>query len=315
MPFPIDSKLVIAVASSALFQLEEADRIYKAKGVDEYRQYMRDHQDEPFAQGVAFPFVRRFLTLGEIDPDDPPVQVVLLSRNDPDTGLRAFNTIKHYGLDITRGAFLSGKSPYSYLDAYNASLFLSANRDDVVQAIEAERPAGLVLGDPAEDDLKDRELRVAFDFDGVVADDEAEVVYHETKDLKAFQAAEQAKASVPHHPGPLSKLFRAFADLQFDVPGEGSDQNIPRIRIALITARNAPAHERMVTTLREWNVQPDETFVLGGIEKTRILKVFKPHMFFDDQIGHLKGGSSYGAMVHVPFGVKNRPSNTRSEET
>jgi 5'-nucleotidase len=271
---------------------------------------MRDHQDEPFSRGVAFPFVRRFLSLNQMNPDDPPVQVVLLSRNDPDTGLRAFNTIKHFGLDITRGAFLGGKSPYRYLDAYNASLFLSANRDDVVRATAANLPAGLVLGDPADDDIEDKELRVAFDFDGVLADDEAEVVYHETQDLAAFHAAEAAKVSIPHHPGPMSKLFREFAKLQVDIPGDAGDQNVPRIRIAIITARNAPAHERMVTTLREWNVQPDETFILGGIEKRRILRVFKPHMFFDDQLGHLEGGSSYGAMVHVPFGIKNRQSSS-----
>ena len=175
------------------------------------------------------------------------------------------------------------------------------------RAIAAGRPAGLVLGGPTVDDPKDREIRVAFDFDGVLADDEAEKVFHTTKDVNAFHSAEQAKVNIPHKPGPLEKLFREFSKLQQDVPGDTLDHNPPRIRIALITARNAPSHERVVTTLRSWGVQPDETFFLGGIEKKRILEVFRPHMFFDDQLSHLEGGSAYGAMVHVPFGIKNIP--------
>jgi 5'-nucleotidase len=307
MAYPIETKLVIAVASSALFDLKDADRIYREKGVEVYRQHMREHQKDAFEAGIAFPFIRRFLSLSDLDPANPPVEVVLLSRNDPDTGLRVFNSIRHHGLNISRGAFLSGKSPYMYLAAYNASLFLSGNKEDVLKAIAADQPAGHVLGEPANDDLKDRELRVAFDFDGVLASDEAEIVYHTTQDLRAFHLAEQAKVDEPHRPGPLSKLFREFAALQRDIPGDVPDHNTPRIRIALITARSAPSDERVVTTLRDWQVQPDETFFLGGIEKRRILEVFRPHMFFDDQLIHLEGGSTYGAMVHVPFGIKNRP--------
>jgi 5'-nucleotidase len=319
MAFNIQNKLVIAVASSALFDLQESDRIYRERGVEEYREYQRQNQRIAFKPGVAFPFISRFLGLSDLNPSDPPVEVILTSKNDPDTGLRVFNSIREYKLNISRGAFLSGKSPFSYLDAFNASLFLSGNREDVRRAIEAEKPAGLVLGSPLKDDPADRELRVAFDFDGVLADDEAEKVYDSTNDVNAFHSAEQAKVDVPHKAGPLGKLYKEFSALQHDVPGEAQNDkhNRPRIRIAIITARNAPSHERVVTTLRTWGVQPDETFFLGGIEKTRILEVFRPHMFFDDQLRHLEGGSAYGAMVHVPFGVKNvlvKQSEQRSEE-
>ena len=306
MPYPIERKLVVAVASTALFDLTESDRIFQEQGPDVYRQHQHEHEHEPLAEGTAFPFVRRLLSLNGEGPDGP-VEVVLLSRNDPDTGLRVFNSIRHHKLDISRGAFLKGKDPHTYMDAFNASLLLSGNAANVRAAIAAGHAAGLVLGETFKDDLDDRELRVAFDFDAVLADDAAEAVFHTTNDLKAFHAAEVAQAAVPHRPGPLHRLFQSLAALQrngVDIPG------IPAVRIAVITARNAPSHERVVTTFREWNVQPDETFFLGGIEKARVLKAFRPHMFFDDQRSHLEGGSAYGAMVHVPFGIKNRDTGS-----
>ena len=157
--------------------------------------------------------------------------------------------------------------------------------------------------------MDDLELRVAFDFDGILADDEAEAVYHTTRNLNAFHAAEAAKAAIPLRPGPLHRLFQGLAALQSNISLPERGASVPSVRIAVITARNAPSHERLVTTFREWNVQPDETFFLGGIDKSRILRVFRPHVFFDDQMIHLESGSEYGAMVHVPFGIKNRPAN------
>lgn len=307
MPYPIEQKLVVAIASSALFDLGESAQIFRDKGLDVYRQYNREHQSEPFSPGIAFPFVRRVLSLNA-NAADSPVEVILLSHNDPDTGLRVFHSIKHHGLDISRGAFLNGKSPHTYMGSFNASLLLSGNPANVREAIAAGCAAGLVLGAPFEDDLTDTELRVAFDFDGVLADDEAEIVYHTTKDLNAFHAAEAAQAAVPHKSGPLQKLFRGLAALQSKIALAQRNPTDPSVRIAVITARNAPSHERLVTTFREWNVQPDETFFLGGIDKTRIIQVFKPHMFFDDQVVNLESGSKYGAMVHVPFGIKNQPA-------
>lgn len=306
MPHQIEDKLVIAVASSALFDLKESDDVYRQNGVEAYRKYQRDKQSEPLSTGIAFPFIRRFLSLNKLDPANPPVEVVLLSKNDPDTGNRVYKSAAHHGLDVTRGAFLSGKDPHEYMGAFNACLFLSANRESVASVMSAGHPAGLVLGDTFADDTDDTELRVAFDFDGVLADDEAEAVYHTTKNLNAFHAAEAAKVASAHTPGPLQKLFRGLADLQHRLKANVSKVDDFAVRIAIITARNAPSHERLVTTLREWNVQPDETFLLGGIEKQRILRVFRPHMFFDDQLIHLESSTSHGAMVHVPFGIKNK---------
>jgi 5'-nucleotidase len=223
-----------------------------------------------------------------------------------------FNSIKHYSLDISRGAFLNGKAPHMYMDAFNASLLLSGNSDNVRAAIAAGHAAGLVLGSPFADDLGDKELRVAFDFDSVLTDDSAEAVFHATRDIQAFHAAEVAQASIPHRPGPLHRLFQGLAALQSKVSVGKKPGDIPSVRIAVITARNAPSHERLVTTFRDWNVQPDETFFLGGIDKTRILQAFKPHMFFDDQVLHLESGSNYGAMVHVPFGIKNQAASGRA---
>ncbi len=305
MTYPIENKVVVAIASSALFDLTESDRIFRERGVVEYRRHQREHEAEPFAPGVAFAFVRRLLSLNA-GSEDHPVEVVLLSHNDPDTGLRVFNSIRHHSLDISRGAFLNGKSPHTYMDAFNASLLLSGNPVNVREAIAAGHPAGLVLGAPFTDDLADKELRIAFDFDSVLADDSAEAVFQTTGDIGAFHAAEVAQAAVPHRPGPLHRLFHGLAAMQNRAVLSAQPGAMPSVRIAVITARNAPSHERVVTTFREWNVQPDETFFLGGIDKARILQAFKPHMFFDDQLVHLEAGVRYGAMVHVPFGIRNQ---------
>lgn len=309
MAYPIEEKLVIAVASSALFDLAESDSIFRQKGPEEYRAYQRQNQDVTLRPGVAFPFVRRLLGLNGSSPSDQPVEVILLSRNDPDTGLRVFKSIEAHQLQITRGAFLRGREPWRYAKAFNASLFLSANENDVRDAILAGFPAGVVLASKYEDDMTDNELRVAFDFDGVLADDEAEIVYHTTRDLGSFHESEKAKVLKAHNPGPLKELLMKIANLQ---EGERRKQETdpayePRVRIAIVTARNAPSHERMITTLREWGIQVDETFFLGGIEKKRILEVFAPHIFFDDQRVHLDAASGLVPSVHIPFGIKNQP--------
>ena len=186
MPYPIHRKLVVAVASSALFDLTESGKIFKEKGEEEYRKYQRNNQDNHLEKGVAFPFVRRFLNLNKKFLDRQPVEVVLLSRNDPDTGLRVFNSIKHHNLNITRAGFLCGDSPFRYIPAFNASLFLSANAEDVKKAINADYAAGTVLKTDIEDNLDDAELRVAFDFDGVIADDQAEAIYQKTGNINTY---------------------------------------------------------------------------------------------------------------------------------
>ena len=317
MAYPIHRKLVIAVASSALFDLSESHAVFVEKGEDEYRHYQRENKNKVLDKGVAFPFIRRFLNINKSYPERLPVEVVLLSRNDPDTGQRVFNSIKHYELDITRAGFLSGKSPYRYIPAFNVSLFLSANEDDVRKAIEAEYPAGTVLPSEITDDIDDHELRVAFDFDGVIADDESEAIYCGNEDVSEFQEHEQEKAHIPHNPGPLSDLFKKLSYLQkLETKKEKEDNSYERIlRVAIVTARNAPANERVVTTLNEWGVSPDETFFLGGIEKHRVLKVMRPHIFFDDQMRHLTSVAGAIPSVHIPFGVRNISPNTALQPT
>ncbi len=214
MAYPIERKLVIGVASSALFDLSESHQIYDTKGVEEYRIHQEKNIDNPFPKGVAFPFIRRFLGINKAFPKQLPVEVVLLSRNSPETGLRVFRSIKHYGLDITRAAFMTGRSPHEYVPAFNASLFLSANEEDVQKAIDANYPAGLVLPSKVYDDELDNELCVAFDFDGVIADDEAESVYKKNHDLIAFQAHETERQAIPHQPGPLADLFKKLSFMQ-----------------------------------------------------------------------------------------------------
>jgi 5'-nucleotidase len=308
MAFDIGDKLVIGVSSSALFDLSESHQVYLDKGADEYRAYQEAHIDSILPRGVAFPFIKRFLAINRCFPDQAPVEVVLFSRNSPETGLRVMRSIAHYGLDISRATFMTGKSPFTYLPAFNTALFLSANSDDVRGAIAAGYPAGLVLPSKIDDDESDIELRVAFDFDGVLADDESETVF-KTNGLGEFHAHETLHVARPHQPGPLAGMFQKLAVMQkMEQAAQDADPAYRKIvRIAIITARSAPSHERVVTTLKSWGVSADETFFLGGMEKRRVLSILKPHIFFDDQLTHLQaapGGTI--PMVHVPFGVANR---------
>jgi 5'-nucleotidase len=306
--FPIDEKFVVALASSALFDLTESDRVFRERGEEEYRRYQREHEEDVLSPGVAFPFVRRLLSLNGSDPNDRPVEVILLSRNDPDTGLRVFNSIAHHKLAISRGAFVTGRRPYRYMPAFNASLFLSANEEDVRAAIGDGRPAGQVLGASLEDDPTDPELRIAFDFDGVLASDEAERVNQE-RGLQHFLDHESENAPLPLEPGPLKRLLEEMARLQhLERQRVQRDSNYtPKIRTAIMTSRNAPAHRRLVTTLRSWGITADETLLLGGLDKNRVLEVFRPHMFFDDQRTHAMPAAAVAPSVHVPFGVRNQP--------
>ena len=296
--YPIHQKLVIAVSSSALFDLSESDKVFREQGHKAYKDFQEAHLEDVLGKGVAFPFIRRFLSLNERFPELKPVEVVLLSRNSTTTG---------YGLDITRAAFLTGSSPFPYIPAFNASLFLSQNESDVLGAIEVNYPAGMVMPSKVNDEVDDEELRVAFDFDGVIADDEAETVFKET-DLDGFESHETSKQTTPHNPGPLADLFKKLSGIQkLESEAQKQDPNYKRIlRTSIVTARNAPSHERVVTTLENWGVWAENTFFLGGMEKNRILSVLKPHLFFDDQRTHLKPSKDNIPMVHIPFGIANR---------
>jgi len=307
MAYPIEKKLVVAVSSRAVFDLEEANRIFDTKGTEAYRDYQMGRLDDPLPKGVAFPFIRRLLRLNELYPKQTPIEVVVLSRSSADTGQRFFRSCKHYGLSISRGAFLSGQSPYPYIGAFNASIFLSAHREDVVSAVRAGFPAGLVFPSTAVTDDADHELRIAFDFDGVLADDQSEKIYQEYRNLDLFHQHESSRVDEPHDAGPLKDLFTKIGFFQkLEAQREVNEPGYkPAVRIAIVTARNAPSNERLVTTLSSWGMNAAEIFLMGGIEKRRVLEVLKPHIFFDDQLTHVEPASQAVPSVLIPFGITN----------
>ena len=307
MPYDLTKRLVVGLASSALFDLTKSDSVFRSKGEKEYRDYQREKQNEPLKPGVAFPFIRRLLSLNKLNPKDPPVEVILLSRNDPDTGMRVMNSIEHYGLKMTRAVFLQGTSPYIYIPAFDIELFLSANINDVSQAVYAGYPAGHILKGEIIDDTSDKELRIAFDFDGVIADDEAEEVYQKTGELSEFHSHEETKVNVTHNPGPLKDFLKRISDIQkMELQRTEEDSSYkPILKISIVTARNAPSHKRVINTMRDWGIMVNEAFFMGGVEKSHVLKVMRPHMFFDDQRLHLEPASSVLPSVHIPFGIAN----------
>ncbi|MCA2256014.1 5'-nucleotidase [Mycobacterium intracellulare] len=308
MPYVVDDRLVIGVASSALFDLTESGAVFDEQGESAYRAYQEKHLHDPLAPGVAFQFVKRLLKLNDLSPseEDPLVEVVMMSRNDPETGLRVMKSVDHHGLAITRGVFRAGQSPYKFIPAFNIVLYLSADEKAVRAALGSGYPAGLVLASTAEDDGTD-DLRISFDFDGVLADDSAEQVF-QAGGLQAFQEGETGRADEPLPEGPLLPFLRALSRLQEAERNRlsGDTGYSKRLFVSIVTARNAPAHERMVRTLKNWEVTVDDAFLLGGIDKGRIMEVLRPHIFFDDQRRHLDGTAKYAASVHVPFGELNR---------
>ena len=309
MPYPIDKKFVIAVSSSALFDLTESDSVFRQQGIDKYREYQEKKVDVPFEKGVAFPFIKRLLSLNDSFPDEQPVEVVLMSKNSPETGTRVFRSIKHYNLNISRACFTNGKANFQYLPAFNASLFLSANLDDVKAALECKLSAGRVLNKHyIEDDDTDNELRIAFDFDGVLASDESEQIYKASGgNMQEYFNHEQQHASEALELGPIGPLLQRISFFQKLEKKKAENDNSYRriLKTAIVTARNAPAHERVVSSLKSWGVEVDDAFFLGGIEKARVLKILKPHIFFDDQMTHLEHIDNIPA-VHIPFGIANK---------
>lgn len=307
MPYELDDRLVVGVASSALFDLSESDAYFREYGEAKYRVYQDERIDQTLQQGVAFPFIQRLLNLNDLRPEDPLVEVIILSHNDPMTGLRVMRSVKTHGLDITRSVFSQGQAPYGYIEAFEMSLFLTGNRNDVDAAIKAGLPAGHVLPSSAVYDADDQSLRVAFDFDGVLASDESERVYREAGGIEEYLEHEDLNSHVPLAPGLLKPLLADLNRIQtLEEELSARDPSYrPRLRISLITARNAPAHERPVHSMRQWGVNVNDAFFLGGIEKSRVLKVLRPHVFFDDQQQHLDNAIEHIAGVHIPYGVAN----------
>ncbi|MEU2285727.1 5'-nucleotidase [Streptomyces sp. NPDC013178] len=305
--YSLENRLVIGIASSALFDLKESDAVFRRKGEEAYRTYQRENLDDTLRPGVAFPFIRRILSLNDLRPGDPLVEVIILSRNDPDTGLRVMRSIKAHELPISRAVFTQGRAPYRFMRALHMSLFLSADENDVREAVAAGLPAGRVLGSAVADDPADRELRIAFDFDGVLAGDESERVFQQDG-LEGFRAHEALNVTTPHDAGPLRDFLREVNKLQRreeERRREDADYAI-RVHVSIVTARNAPAHERAVLSLNNWGVTVNDAFFLGGVDKSSIMDVLKPHIFFDDQESHLEGTSRTTPSVHIPFGVVNQ---------
>lgn len=292
----LENLLVVGIASSALFDLTDSDAVFQSEGEQAYRAYQEAHLDEPFAPGVAFPFIRRLLRLNDIGP---LVEVIVLSRNSPDTGLRILRSAAHHGLTITRAIFTEGRAPHEFMPALNMSLFLSANENDVRRATAANLPAGQVLKSSFKDD-DDPALRIAFDFDGVLADDAAERVY-QAGGLDQFQQHEATNVVTPLDPGPLRNFLAGLNRVQ--------RRSENRVRVSVVTARSAPAHERAVNSIKAWGLTVNDAFFLGGLEKAPILDVLKPHIFFDDQRRHL---IQTVPCVHIPFGVTNEIADDRS---
>ncbi|MFI8554935.1 5'-nucleotidase [Psychrobacter sp. NPDC077938] len=312
MAYDLTGRLVIGLSSSALFDLDESDKVFREQGEQAYRDYQRENQDIPLITGVAYPFIRILLKLNEIS-DEPLVEVILLSRNDPDTGLRVMNSIEHYELSITRAVFLQGQSAYKYIPAFDIELFLSANEGDVKQAVDAGFPAGQILHGNISDDIEDMQLRIAFDFDGVLIDDEAETVYKKSNELGDFHSHESSKVDIAHNPGPLKNFLDRISYIQkLETTYKLKNPNYePVLRVSIVTARNAPSHKRAINTMREWDILANEAFFMGGVEKSKVLEILKPHIFFDDQKLHLKSASILPS-VHIPFGVANKVVHNES---
>jgi 5'-nucleotidase len=296
LPYTVEGKLVVAISSRALFDFEEENRIFERDGEGAYIALQYARLDVPARHGVAFPLVKKLLAFG---PNR--VEVVVLSKNDPVSGLRVFRSAHQAGLSIERGVFTRGRSPYHYLDPLKANLFLSANETDVLGALEAKVPAARVYPESAQAASRHAdEVRIAFDGDAVLFSDEAELVY-QRDGLDAFTRHETAHALQPLPPGPFKPLLEALHRLQ-----AASGKDVPvKVRTALVTARSAPAHERAVRTLMEWNIAVDEAMFLGGLDKGAFLKAFEPDFYFDDQRGHIDSARVYVAAGHVPFGVRN----------
>ena len=296
---PNDDRLIVAITSRALFDLAESHALFEEAGLDAFREHQTRREDEPLAPGIAFPLVRKLLHLNLPKPAAPRVEVILLSRNSADTGLRIFNSIEHYGLDIARAAFTSGAPTAPYVRSFGAQLFLSANPDSVTGALDAGIAAATILPSKASS-LSSDQLRIAFDGDAVIFGDESERVSQE-QGIDAFHRNEVERADQPLSGGPFRGFLAALHKLQEAFPAADSP-----IRTALVTARSAPAHKRVILTLRHWGVRLDEALFLGGRDKGPFLETFGADIFFDDSTHNVESARQHVETGHVPLGVRNR---------
>jgi 5'-nucleotidase len=323
MPLDLSDTLVVGISATALFDLAEADAVFKAKysqdrqtALAEYRDYMLAREKEPLADGTGMSLVRALLGMNRHAPAGtaaPLVEVVVLSRNSPETGVRVFNSIRARGLPISRHAFTGGESVVDYLDAFDVDLFLTTNVEDAQRVIDSQTCAAAVLKPPPGTTAAPpaNQVRIAFDGDAVLFDDSSELVY-KSEGLKHFHRHEDEKQDEPLKDGPYAVLLRKLARLQERLP---FGVEFSPVRIAIVTARSAPAEMRVINTLRYWGVQVNEVFFLGGVEKAKVLRAFRPHIFFDDQDLHLDPAARHVPSGRVPYRSDSplHASNTRNE--
>lgn len=300
MAYDLSNYLVIGVSSRALFDLNRENEIYENEGLEAYCQYQLEHENDILQPGTGFALIESMLRINQIDQDQRRTEVVIISRNSADTSLRISNSINHYQLDITRAAFTGGEPVAKYLNAFDVDLFLSATEEDVQAAVQSNVASGLIYDGPSRNRLNPLEqIKIAFDGDAVLFSEESEMIYQQ-QGLEAFLDNEKKNAEKPLPEGPFAKLLKTLSFLQFEL-NSSNQEDAPPIRTALVTARNSPAHERVIRTLRAWNVRIDETFFLGGVSKDKILASFSPHIFFDDQHHHCDAASKVVPTARVPY--------------
>ena len=301
MPYDLKTPLVIGISSRALFDLEAENRIFETQGLKAYEEYQVLHEKDILPKGPAFPLVRAFLELNQLQPERL-VEVIIMSRNSPNTSLRIFNSIDHYGLDVTRAALSGGAPVAPYLRPFETDLFLSAYRPDVQDAINSGIAAGMILTGTSPERDPSGQIRIAFDGDAVLFSPDSERIF-QTEGLPAFEAHERENADVPMEEGPFANFLMTIAHIQ----SRFADRESSPIRTALVTSRNAPAHERAIKTLRQWGVRVDEAFFLGGVSKQKVLSAFGAHIFFDDPPAHAEPASKYVPSAVVPYAAGRDP--------
>jgi 5'-nucleotidase len=293
-----DKSLVVAISSRALFDLDESHAVFESQGLKAYAEYQVTRENDFLKPGEAFQLVKKLLALNNDGMDHQGVEVILMSRNSADSGLRIFNSIEHHGLDIQRAVFTNGESPFRYMKAIGTDLFLSGHADDVHRTLQAGFASAMIL--PGSKNRPDgKQLRIAFDGDAVLFSDEAEKVY-QAEGLAAFSEREKQRAETPLPDGPFKSLMQALQSIQSAYPIDNNP-----IRTALVTARSAPAHKRVILTLRKWGIRIDEAMFLGGKPKGPFLSAFGADIFFDDQHVHCESAREHVATGHVPSGVTN----------
>lgn len=297
MTSDLSETLVIGVSTRALFDLEKENDVFEREGVEGYRNYQLEHEQEPLRPGAAFYLVQSLLQLNK-QARKRIVEVVVMSRNSPETGIRVFNSIKQFGLDITRMALTGGGSLSPFIDAFYIDLFLSKDAKDVQAVIDSQAcAAAYIYAPPTHFDAKDNIVKIAFDADAVLFSDDSEYRY-KSEGIEAFHQFESEHEHIPLAPGPFASLLRKLSRIQEQLP---TSVALSPLRIAIVTARSAPAHMRVIKTLRHWGVYVDEAYFLGGFSKDKVLKAFGAHIFFDDQDIHLEATSKFIPSGKVPY--------------